>query len=119
MSYRLDYYAQLAATVARNPQARPTRPIPANPTRALTNTVFTLAGAGIRHRYAEASRRQQFLRLAIVTLGPDLPRLIPTSPSSISRDDAGRWRGYFAERGKLDTCRRCHRVASGKSRLLT
>lgn len=41
---------------------------------ALTNTVFTLARAGIRHRYPEASPREQFLRLAMVTLGPDLAR---------------------------------------------
>jgi hypothetical protein len=41
---------------------------------ALTQAAFTLARAGIRHRYPEASPREQFLRLAIVTLGPDLAR---------------------------------------------
>jgi hypothetical protein len=41
---------------------------------ALTNTVFTLARAGVRHRYPDASPREQFLRLAMVTLGPDLAR---------------------------------------------
>jgi hypothetical protein len=41
---------------------------------ALTQAAFTLARAGIRHRYPEASPREQFLRLAIVTLGSDLAR---------------------------------------------
>ena len=38
----------------------------------LTRAVFELAAAGVRHRYPEATPREQFLRLAIVTLGPDL-----------------------------------------------
>ena len=38
----------------------------------LTRAVFEVAAAGVRHRYPEASPREQFLRLAIVTLGPDL-----------------------------------------------
>lgn len=40
----------------------------------LTRAVFELAAAGVRHRYPEASPREQFLRLAIVTLGSDLAR---------------------------------------------
>lgn len=40
----------------------------------LTKAVFELAAAGVRHRYPEANPREQFLRLAIVTLGPDLAR---------------------------------------------
>ena len=38
----------------------------------LTRAVFELAAAGVRHRYPDASPREQFLRLAIVTLGPEL-----------------------------------------------
>jgi len=40
----------------------------------LTQAVYELARAGIRHRYPHASPREQFLRLAIVSLGPDLAR---------------------------------------------
>lgn len=38
----------------------------------LTRAAYELALAGIRHRYPTASPREQFLRLAVVTLGPDL-----------------------------------------------
>jgi hypothetical protein len=38
----------------------------------LTHAVYELALAGIRHRHPQASTREQFLRLAIVTLGSDL-----------------------------------------------
>lgn len=38
----------------------------------LTQAVYDLARAGIRQRYPGASEREQFLRLAIVTLGADL-----------------------------------------------
>ena len=40
----------------------------------LTQAVYDLARAGIRQRHPGASDREQFLRLAIVTLGPDLAR---------------------------------------------
>jgi hypothetical protein len=40
----------------------------------LTQAVYDLARAGVRHRYPEASPREVFLRLAIVTLGADLAR---------------------------------------------
>jgi hypothetical protein len=40
----------------------------------LTQTAFDLALAGVRHRHPDASPREQFLRLAIVTLGFDLAR---------------------------------------------
>lgn len=40
----------------------------------LTQAVYELARAGVRHRYPDASPREQFLRLAIVTLGPELAR---------------------------------------------
>jgi len=40
----------------------------------LTEAVYELARAGIRHRYRNASPREQFLRLAIVSLGPNLAR---------------------------------------------
>ena len=41
----------------------------------LTQAVYELALAGIRLRHPDASPREQFLRLAVVTLGSDLARL--------------------------------------------
>jgi hypothetical protein len=38
----------------------------------LTQAVYDLASAGVRHRYPHASPREQFLRLAMVTLGQTL-----------------------------------------------
>ena len=38
----------------------------------LTKAVFDLARAGIRDRYPGASPREQFLHLAVVTLGEEL-----------------------------------------------
>jgi hypothetical protein len=38
----------------------------------LTNATFVLARAGLRQRYPDASDRELFLRLAVLTLGPDL-----------------------------------------------
>lgn len=40
----------------------------------LTQAVYDLAAAGIRLRHPDASSREQFLRLALLTLGPDLAR---------------------------------------------
>jgi hypothetical protein len=40
----------------------------------LTAAVYDLAMAGVRRRHPQASPREQFLRLAIVTLGLDLAR---------------------------------------------
>lgn len=40
----------------------------------LTQAVYDLALAGIRIRHPDASAREQFLRLAVITLGPDLAR---------------------------------------------
>ena len=40
----------------------------------LTQAAYELALAGVRHRHPHASPREQFLHLAIVTLGPDLAR---------------------------------------------
>lgn len=40
----------------------------------LTRASFEMAAAGVRHRHPNASQREQFLRLAIVTLGPELAR---------------------------------------------
>jgi len=40
----------------------------------LTQAVYDLARAGIRLRHPDASPREQFLRLALLTLGPDLAR---------------------------------------------
>ena len=38
----------------------------------LTNAAFQLSFAGVRARYPDASTREQFLRLAIVTLGREM-----------------------------------------------
>ena len=38
----------------------------------LTEAAYALAFAGVQARYPEASRREQFLRLAIVVLGREL-----------------------------------------------
>jgi hypothetical protein len=38
----------------------------------LTRASFEMARAGVRHRHPDASPREQFLRLAIVTLGAEL-----------------------------------------------
>jgi hypothetical protein len=38
----------------------------------LTQSAFELARAGVRHRYPDASPREQFLRLAFDVLGHDL-----------------------------------------------
>lgn len=40
----------------------------------LTQTAFELTRAGIRHRYPHASAHEQFLRLAVITLGEELAR---------------------------------------------
>ena len=40
----------------------------------LTQTAYDLALAGISLRHPDASPREQFLRLAVITLGPDLAR---------------------------------------------
>jgi len=42
----------------------------------LTQAVHDLALAGIRLRHPNASPREQFLRLALLTLGPDLARRV-------------------------------------------
>jgi hypothetical protein len=41
-----------------------------------TRAAHDLALAGVRARYPDAPPREQFLRLAIVTLGPDLARRV-------------------------------------------
>jgi len=38
----------------------------------LTDAAYAMALAGVRHRYPDAPPREQFLRLALVTLGLDL-----------------------------------------------
>jgi predicted Fe-S protein YdhL (DUF1289 family) len=40
----------------------------------LTSAAYELARAGIRQRHPDASSREQFLRLALITLGPALAR---------------------------------------------
>jgi hypothetical protein len=41
---------------------------------ALSRAARDLAVAGVRHRFPDATAREQFLRLAILTLGTDLAR---------------------------------------------
>ena len=41
---------------------------------SLTNAAREMALAGVRQRYPGASDREHFLRLAILTLGPELAR---------------------------------------------
>jgi hypothetical protein len=38
----------------------------------LTRAAYEMALAGVRHRHPDASPHEQFLRLAVITLGPDL-----------------------------------------------
>jgi len=40
----------------------------------LTQAAYDLASAGVAQRHPEASPRERFLRLALITLGPDLAR---------------------------------------------
>ena len=38
----------------------------------LTGAAFAMTAAGVRQRHPGASRREQFLRVAVITLGRDL-----------------------------------------------
>jgi hypothetical protein len=51
----------------------------------LTQAVFDLALAGVKQRYPNASAREQRLRLAMITLGPDLA--YKAWPDEVSRLD--------------------------------
>ena len=51
----------------------------------LTEAAFALARAGVRHRYPDASDREHFLHLAIVTLGPDFARTVYPDIDRIDR----------------------------------
>lgn len=57
---------QIAAWQAMSPAQK------AATVSGLTTAAFEMARAGVRHRFPEAGPREQFLRLAILTLGPDL-----------------------------------------------
>lgn len=46
----------------------------ANLVTGLTTATRELALAGMRHRFPKSSEREHFLRLAILTLGPELAR---------------------------------------------
>ena len=39
---------------------------------ALTQTAYAMTWAGVRHRHPDASPREHFLRVALITLGPEL-----------------------------------------------
>jgi hypothetical protein len=57
---------------------------------ALPRAAYELALAGIRHRYPDASPREQALRMAILTCGPDLARdVYPEVAWLDSRDRSG------------------------------
>lgn len=43
---------------------------------ALTQTMYDVARAGVRHRFPGATPREQVLRLAVVLLGLDLARRV-------------------------------------------
>jgi len=50
----------------------------------LTAAAFEMARAGIRHRFPEANAREQFLRLAILTLGSEVAaRVYPDAATLI------------------------------------
>ncbi len=52
----------------------------------LTRAAYTMTLAGIRHRDPDLTPRQQFLRLALIVLGPDLAcRAYPDAEQEISR----------------------------------
>ena len=40
----------------------------------LTRAAYALAFAGVRDRYPDADEREQFLRVELITLGPQLAR---------------------------------------------
>ena len=40
----------------------------------LTQAAFAMTAAGVRHRHPDATPREQFLRTAVVVLGPALAR---------------------------------------------
>jgi len=50
----------------------------------LTRAAFALTRAGIRDRYPAASPREQFLRLAVVTLGEDLATKVYPDAASLN-----------------------------------
>ena len=41
----------------------------------LTRAAVAMTAAGVRQRYPSASPREQFLRVAVIVLGPELARL--------------------------------------------
>jgi hypothetical protein len=49
-----------------------------------------LSAAGVRHRYPNSSPREQFLRLAIITLGPELARAAYPDIERLDRVDSSR-----------------------------
>ena len=52
----------------------------------LTQAVYEMARAGVRHRHPHADAREQFLRLALDVLGPDLAcRAYPDAAALIDR----------------------------------
>jgi hypothetical protein len=56
----------------------------------LTQAAFELSAAGVRHRYPNSSPREQFLRLAIITLGPELARAAYPDIERLDRVDSSR-----------------------------
>jgi hypothetical protein len=52
----------------------------------LTRAAWEMTAAGVRQRHPDATPREQFLRVAVIMLGPDLARLAyPDAAGVISR----------------------------------
>ena len=52
----------------------------------LTRAAYAMTSTGVRQRHPDASSREQFLRVAVIVLGPDLARLAyPDAARVISR----------------------------------
>jgi len=52
----------------------------------LTRAAFAMTAAGVRQRHPDASPREQFLRVAVIVLGPELARLAyPDAAQVISK----------------------------------
>ncbi len=53
---------------------------------ALTRTAYEMAWAGVRHRHPGASAREQFLRVAVIVLGPELAATAYPDAAALGRE---------------------------------
>lgn len=52
----------------------------------LTRAAFAMTAAGVRHRHPDAAPREQFLRVAVIVLGPELAqKAYPEAATVIER----------------------------------